>query len=55
MYVVPILPSTPKFVKVATPTPEDAVAVVVPTRVPPALTVAVTTAEDDVTVLPPEY
>jgi hypothetical protein len=49
VYVVPIVPSTPKFMKVATP--EDAVAVVVPTNVPPALTVAVTTAEDEVTVL----
>ena len=49
MYVVPIMPSTPKLVKVATP--EDAVAVVVPTNVPPALTVAVTIAEDVVTVL----
>ena len=43
------MPSTPKPVKVATP--EDAVAVVVPTNVPPALTVAVTMAEDVVTVL----
>jgi hypothetical protein len=47
--VVPTVPSSPRFVKVATP--EDAVAVVTPTNVPPALTVAVTTAEDEETVL----
>ena len=46
------MPSTPKPVKVATP--EDALAVRVPTRVPPELTVAVTWAVDDVTVLPLE-
>jgi hypothetical protein len=41
----------PRFVKVATP--EDIVLVVVPTSVPPAETVAVTTeVESDVTVLP---
>jgi hypothetical protein len=47
-----MFPLTPRPVKVATP--EDAVAVVVPTSVPPELTVAVTTADEDVTVLLPE-
>ena len=37
------MPSTPKPEKVATP--EDAVAVIVPTNVAPVLTVAVTTVE----------
>ena len=49
---MPILPSTPNPVKVATP--EDAVAVVAPTSVPPTLTVAVTTSDDEVMVLPAE-
>jgi hypothetical protein len=49
---VPIVPFTPRPVKVATP--EDAVAVVVPTSVPPALTVAVTSTDEMVTVLLPE-
>ena len=46
--MVPIVPSTPRLLKVATP--EDAVAVVVPTNVPPELIVAVTTADEAVTV-----
>ena len=49
VYVVPILPSTPKPLNVAIPA--EAVAVVVPTNVPPALTVAVTTTSDWVTLL----
>ena len=45
-------PLIPKLPNVATP--EEAVAVAVPTKVPPVLIVAVTTSEDDVTVLPIE-
>jgi hypothetical protein len=48
---VPDVPESPRVVKVATP--EEAVAVAVPTRVPPAETVAViTVVESVVTVLP---
>ena len=53
VYVVPTLPSTPKPLNVAMP--EEAVAVVVPTNVPPALTVAFTTAVDEVIVLLAHY
>ena len=49
VYVVPIVPSTPRLLNVATP--EDAVAVGVPTKVPPALIVAVTMADEEITVL----
>jgi hypothetical protein len=45
---VPTVPEIPRLLKVATP--EDAVAVVVPIKVPPALIVAVTTAVDEVSV-----
>ena len=44
------MPLIPKLLKVATP--EEAVAVIVPTNVPPELIVAVTTADEFVTVLP---
>ena len=44
------VPLIPKLLKIATP--EEAVAVVVPTNVPPGLIVAVTTADEFVTVLP---
>ena len=47
------MPSTPRLLKVATP--EDAVAVVVPINVPPELIVAVTMAEEAVTVSLFEY
>ena len=43
--MVPTVPLTPRLINVATPS--DAVAVVVPTKVPPALIVAVTTADDE--------
>ena len=49
---MPAVPEIPRLLKVAMP--EEAVAVVVPTSVPPALIVAVTTALDPVTVFPPE-
>ena len=50
VYVVPTVPeSTPRLLNVATP--EDAVAVVVPRRVAPELMDAVTTSEEDMTVL----
>ena len=44
----------PKSLKVATPEPESTVAVVVPASVPPALTEAVITGVEPVTVLFPE-
>ena len=49
---MPTVPVTPRFVKVAWPATE--VAVVVPTRVAPLLTVAVTTAVEAVIRLPLE-
>jgi hypothetical protein len=49
VYAVAV-PLIPKLLKVATP--EEAVAVVVPTNVPPELIVAVTIADEVVTVLP---
>ena len=53
MYVVPEVPVTPRSVNVATP--EEVVAVLVPTKTPPAEIVAVTVlAAYDVTVLPPK-
>ena len=53
VYAVPAVPVMPRFVKVATPA--DAVAVVVPTRVPPDEMEAVTTVdESEVSTLPEE-
>ena len=51
VYVVPAVPPIPRFVKLATPL--MAVAVVVPTNVPPVEIVAVTTVElSELTMLP---
>jgi hypothetical protein len=47
VYVLDGVPEMPRFEKVATP--PDAVAVTVPTKVPPALMEAVTTVVESVT------
>jgi hypothetical protein len=50
VYAVPFMPFRPKFVKVATPL--TALTDLVPIKAPPELMLAVTVAEEFVTVLP---